>query len=467
MVSQTDELSFTRSRLMYATVFAILAAGCSSTSQSIIGPSSTKCSLAAAADTATFPPDGGRGQISVTTNRECEWTASTSDPWIKLSGTTTGQGEARLSFSVVANGEPSIRRGAISIGDEQVAITQQAGECQFAIKPEQASVPPEGGRGTLQVTASSPLCAWTARSDAAWLSIVDGGQGKGNGEVLYEAHATSGPPRNGLLTIAGRSVIVAQGDGCATSLSSTAQAVGADGGPLVVSVTAGEGCAWAPSSAVPWVTITSGLSGSGTGDVGLAVAANTGPERQGVLTIGARPFIVTQASGCNLSITPAGQAVASGGGAGTASVTVGAGCPWTTSASEPWVQITAGASGVGPGAVTFAVAAHDGPARQASLTIGGRPFTIQQESGCTFAFSAPGIAFGPDGGGGAVQLLTANGCGWTASDSESWIHISSARAGTGPDLIKFVANPNPGPERRGTISVEGQLYFVRQRGAED
>jgi hypothetical protein len=117
--------------------------------------------------------------------------------------------------------------------------------------------------------------------------------------------------------------------------------------------------------------------------------------------------------------------------------------------------------------VAFAVAAHAGPARQASLAVGGRSFTIDQASGCTFTFSAPGIAFAPGGGGGAVQLLTASGCSWTASDSESWIHISSARSGIGPNLIKFVADSNPGPERRGTINVEGQLFFVRQRGSEE
>ena len=55
------------------------------------------------------------------------------------------------------------------------------------------------------------------------------------------------------------------------------------------------GCGWTATSNVAWITVTTS-SGSGTGQAGFSVAANTGTlQRIGTLTIGGRLFTVTQA----------------------------------------------------------------------------------------------------------------------------------------------------------------------------
>jgi hypothetical protein len=457
-----DELRVTRAPLVCALLGALLAAGCGSASQSITAPSTSKCAVAATADTASFPHAGGSGQISVNTNRECQWTASSPNGWIQLSGTTSGQGEARVSFAVAANGDPAVRQGAISVGDQQVAITQAAAPCQFAVDPIHANVPAAGGRGVVMVTASSAFCAWTARSEVSWLAILEGAQGTGNGQVVYDAQPTSGPPRNGSLTIAGQHVSVAQGDGCATSIGPAAHTIGAEGGAVVVIVTAGEGCGWAASSPVPWATITSGASGSGSGEVRLSVAANAGPERSGTLTIAGHAFTITQASGCNVSITPTSQAFAAAGGSGSITVAAGPGCTWSASSAAAWITVTSGAGGSGPGEVRFAVAANTGPERSGTVSVAGRSFTVTQASGCTVSIAPASQGFGAGGGSGTVNVTVGAGCPWTASASEAWVQITAGASGVGSGTVTFAVAPHDGPARQASLIVGGQEFTIQQ-----
>ena len=57
-------------------------------------------------------------------------------------------------------------------------------------------------------------------------------------------------------------------------------------------------CAWTASSDVPWMTITSGASGTGNGHVGVHIDANPDPSpRTGTLTIAGQTVTVTQDAG--------------------------------------------------------------------------------------------------------------------------------------------------------------------------
>ena len=68
----------------------------------------------------------------------------------------------------------------------------------------------EGGTGTLQVTATDGL-AWTAASDAAWLSVTSGSPGAGDGTVGYTVAPNTGLTlRTGTITINGKTVTVTQ-----------------------------------------------------------------------------------------------------------------------------------------------------------------------------------------------------------------------------------------------------------------
>jgi hypothetical protein len=83
--------------------------------------------------------------------------------------------------------------------------------CTFSISPTKASYPVGGGPGSITVTAPQG-CAWTAVSNASWITVTSAGSGSGNGTVTYNVAVYAGKPknRNGTLTIAGATFSVKQ-----------------------------------------------------------------------------------------------------------------------------------------------------------------------------------------------------------------------------------------------------------------
>ncbi|MGH9845983.1 MAG: hypothetical protein ACREEM_45355, partial [Blastocatellia bacterium] len=85
--------------------------------------------------------------------------------------------------------------------------------------------------------------------------------------------------------------------GCDYSVTPKNHAFPSEGGNGVVSVNAGDGCAWTAVSNDPMITITSGANGSGGGMVRFAVAKNPNAgARRGALTIAGRKVTVVQAT---------------------------------------------------------------------------------------------------------------------------------------------------------------------------
>jgi len=82
---------------------------------------------------------------------------------------------------------------------------------------------------------------------------------------------------------------------CVTLLNPSGAVAPAAGGVGTIPVTATAGCAWTAVSNVPWITLTSGASGSGNGTVGYTVAPDTAAARAGTITIAGQTFTVTQA----------------------------------------------------------------------------------------------------------------------------------------------------------------------------
>lgn len=56
-------------------------------------------------------------------------------------------------------------------------------------------------------------------------------------------------------------------------------------------------CSWTANSNASWITITSGNSGVGNGNLNYTVAANSGSSRVGTITIEGEVFTVTQEGG--------------------------------------------------------------------------------------------------------------------------------------------------------------------------
>ena len=73
--------------------------------------------------------------------------------------------------------------------------------------------PAAGEATSIAVTAGS-TCAWSATSNAAWLTVSAGATGTGNGSVSVAVAANTGAQRSGTMTIAGQTFTVTQAAPC-------------------------------------------------------------------------------------------------------------------------------------------------------------------------------------------------------------------------------------------------------------
>ena len=443
-------------------LWSLALSACGSSGNTYTAPSTlTKCAVAFDTPTGTVAADGGSGAIPVKTDRECAWTAEPDVPWLSITAGRSGQGAGTVEFAAAANNDPVARNGGIMLNGSRAQVTQAAAQCQFTLASTSASMSQGGGSSSVDLRASSALCTWTAASDADWLAITSGANGKGSAAVAFTVAPTTGPPRTGTLTIAGLHFSVTQSEGCAFAIAPSAFAAGAAGGSGAVTVTAGPGCPWTAASDVSWVSLTT-TSGTGSGSVGFTVAATTGPSRSGTVTIAGQVLTVTQSPGCGFDVSPLSHSADASGGSRSVAVSAAAGCAWTATSNAPWISISSGASGNGAGSVTFAVAATSGPTRTGTLTVAGKTVTVVQGQGCVYAASPDTQTVPPAGGNGSVAVTAGGGCAWTSASNASWITITSGATGSGSGTVTFTAASTTGPSRSGTIAVAGQTVTVVQ-----
>ncbi|MEZ5352868.1 MAG: BACON domain-containing carbohydrate-binding protein [Bryobacteraceae bacterium] len=283
-------------------------------------------------------------------------------------------------------------------------------DCSYGLNPPsgQASFG-AGGEAAIVLVFASGGCAWTAVSNAAWITVNSEVNGSGNGAVQYTVAANpNSTERAGTMTIAGKTFTVTQaGAACSYSLSPTSFSYGAGGGGTIVSVVAQGGCAWTSVSNAAWITIVGGALGSGNGTVSYNVAANpNSTQRTGTMTIAGKTFTVTQAGvACTYSISPTSASTSSNGGVGSVAVTAPGGCAWTAVSNAAWITVAgASASGSGNGTVSYTVAANGGANRMGTITVAEANFTVTQGG----AGEPVVVGMSPASGTGSSGLFTFN-----------------------------------------------------------
>src|SRR5262249_16958881 len=152
-------------------------------------------------------------------------------------------------------------------------------------------------------------CAWSAVSSAGWIVVTGGASGSGNGMVSYAVSANPGAARSGSLSIADQTFAITQDAFCAGgfAIPPISPSLPTGGATATAGGTPAAGCTWTAVSSAPWITVTSGAGGSGTGSVAYSVAANGGGSRTGTLAIAGQVFTVTQAGAapCTIALSPA------------------------------------------------------------------------------------------------------------------------------------------------------------------
>ncbi len=408
------------------------------------------CATLSAAPVA-FPQAGGSGSITVTAPSTCSWTASTTFGWIVLTGSSAGQGNGSVPFTVFSNNGQPQRNGYITVQRQSVPFVQEgSGASAISVTPRQGS----GTSGQFTFIAKNPsgfqnisraLIAFsdigmhapntcminiTRSSGTAFLlndsgstslsgiNLLSPGQSVSNSQCTLFSTGSSIVGSGSQLTItlrvsfalafSGSHRISAQfdapapsdtiplgmwtvGNGCGYSLGSTSQSFGAAGGTGSASVFSSPGCAWSAASNDAWITVTSGSSGNGDGSVSYSVASNmSASPRSGTMTIAGQSYTVQQSGNgsCSYFLLPTSANFNPAGGTASVAVTAPAGCGWTAISNATWVTITSGNSGSGNGGVGYSVAVNStAAARSGTLTIGGQAFTVQQSAGSACSYA--------------------------------------------------------------------------------
>ena len=338
---------------------------------------SQACSYAISPDNTTVPAAGGAGKVSVTAGSGCPWNATSNAPWIQIVGSAIGSGNGEVAFQVTATTATG-RTGTLTVAGRTFTVVQGAA-CSYALSATTQAMPVEGGNGTVGVTAGTN-CAWSATSNAEWLTITSGASGTSNGAVAFSVPALSGPGRTGTLTIAGLTFTVTQASACTFAITPETQTVGAAGTTSTVSVISPAGCPWTVASNVPWMTVRSLGPESGNGNVQVIVAANTGAARTGTATIAGRTFTVTQGAGvvCTYSVDPLTINLSSSSRLRNFDVTTTSSCSWTATSNVPWIQPTSTGTRTGSGEASFFISENTGADRTGTLTIAGQTVTVTQ-----------------------------------------------------------------------------------------
>jgi hypothetical protein len=123
------------------------------------------------------------------------------------SGTTTWQFTRNLVSNLLYYWRVRSTNGTITSDWSSVATFRTP--CVYTLSTLNVAIPPSGGSGSVVVTTVD-TCAWSAVSNATFLTVTSGAGATGSGTVMFMASANTGAARSATLTIAGQTVTVAQ-----------------------------------------------------------------------------------------------------------------------------------------------------------------------------------------------------------------------------------------------------------------
>ena len=371
--------------------------------------------------------------------------------------TTPLQPGTTYEARVVANGLGGSTSSAVS---NTVILTASCDTSTISVPS--VSVGPGAATGAVGVTST---CGWSSIINDPWITVTSGASGAGNGTLGYSVAVNAlTSPRSGTITIAGNTFTVNQAAACTYAILPTSQALSVEGGTGSVAVTAGAACGWtAVSNNTPWLTVTSGSAGTGSGSVGFSASANNlASLRSGSLTIAGATFTVSEAA-CTITLTPTSQSVSTGGGTGSVTVTTGSACPWSSTSNAGWVSVTSGASGTGSGSVGFSADGNvGGTSRSGTITIGGQTFTVN-EAGCSYVVAPTAISVNYNTLSSSITVTTSPTCAWVATETAPWATLGTGGTGTGSIAYSLTANTTA-TTRTTTFTIAGQGIDVTQTG---
>jgi hypothetical protein len=244
-------------------------------------------------------------------------------------------------------------------------------------------------------------------------------------------------------------------------------------------------CEWTAVSAAPWLTVSSGGAGSGSGTVAYGADRNReATPRSAAIVVNGTSFVATQEGdavvSCDYAVTPVEFTPCMAGTTMTAMVTTQATCSWTAAPASSWITLTEGQAGTGSGLVSFRVSDNYDAPRQGIVEVRWPTVTAGQnvrvlQAGCYYGVSTSNINIANVGGQGHFDVVqqsdpqlcggpTQDACLWTAVSQTLWINITTPMPQRGDNRVTFAVAPNTsGAPRTGTIVVRDKTVTIIQQ----
>ena len=458
----------------------------------------------------------GSAEVTVTPSSSCTdpWEVGQVPPWITLTSSDSRTGTGRVTYSYTANTAWGTRTGRITIAGKPYTVTQMppliapdsyeenntaeqaapltaeftnnasvidilSASCHLTTDKDYYKIELEAGytytlSGTLydlrnrnggNYTLDAGI-SYSIDQGANWSNIED--TNLSSPETMQDGtfYLKIQPLRPGRVGTYAAKIEITRSP-CIYAFSPASGLAPATGGPERVTVTTA--CSWEAVSNADWITLGQ-ISGRGAATVAYSVAANTGEERTGTITLAGQTYTVTQeAAPCAYSFREATATLPASAGEGRTEITAtGAACPsWTASCDAEWITVSP-AHGTGTTTVSYSVTANTDIRRAGTITIAGQTHTVTQEApSCIYSFREAAATFSPAASAnGSTQIIgTGTSCPpWTASCDAEWITVNQI-SGTGTTAVTYSVTANTGAERTGTITIAGKLHTVTQEAA--
>jgi hypothetical protein len=361
------------------------------------------CTFTLSATSLTVSAEASSASVTVDTAAHCSWTVASDRGWMSVSGGAARTGPGAVTASLTENTSESPRTGTLTIAGQAVAVSQNGvtPPCTFRLEPGSASWPHEGGSGTFSLVAAE-RCAWTARSNAAWITVTSGQQGTGNGTVSYAVERNrDAATRAGTITAADQTFSITESGealpvNCEYSVApiefNVCMAVPYT---LTASINTQQGCSWTAAPDASWLSVTAGQSGTGPGTISFRVTDNWDASRRANVMVrwptptAGQNLRIAQA-GCRYAVSSSVISISAGGGQARFDVIQQSdplecggplqnGCLWRADANVPWITVTTSMPQAGDNPVAFTVAANDGTAaRTGTITVRDKVVTVTQ-----------------------------------------------------------------------------------------
>jgi hypothetical protein len=319
---------------------------------------------------------------------------------MSITSGSTGTGSGVVTVSVTPNPTTGPRTGTLTVAGQAIPVREDGlTECTVDISPASASFDEGSDTGSFAVIAPGD-CAWVGTSGAAWVRLISGAEGTGNGTVTFAVERNRDiAARTGGIAVGGRTFEVVQsGDvsGCEYSVTpiefTPCMSVSFE---MTATLTTQAGCPWTAAPDASWISVTRGRSGTGSGTIAFRVADNWDPPRHRVVMIRwptptAGQNLQVRQAGCFYAVTADNISMGAAAGTGQFGVVQQSepiecggptqnACMWIAQADVSWITITTSMPQVGDNPVTFTVTANAGPsARTGTIRVRDKVVRVTQ-----------------------------------------------------------------------------------------